>query len=160
MTGLDDQALADALRPAVARHVLTGDGDGYAFRHQLYCEAALADVLAGERAAAHRRYAQAIEAGTLRSAACPPGTAAARLAGHWHGAREYDRALLAAWQAADAAGAAAAYPLRLRMLEQVLQLWDRASDPAAKLATDWAGVLEIAADAARWAGEPSADWST
>jgi DNA-binding CsgD family transcriptional regulator/tetratricopeptide (TPR) repeat protein len=151
VTGLDDAALTDALRPAVARHVLASDGDGYVFTHQMYCEAVLADVLAGEGSAAHRRYALAIEADP---AACPPGTAAARLANHWHGAREYDRALLAAWQAAADAGAAAAYPLRLRMLEHVLHLWDRATDAVAGLHTDRAGVLELAADAARWAGEP------
>jgi DNA-binding CsgD family transcriptional regulator len=148
---MDYAALTGALRPAVARHLLASDEDGYLITHQLYCEAALADVLAGERAAAHRRYAEAIEADP---GACPPGTAAARLANHWHGARDYDRALLAAWRAACDAGAAAAYPLRLRMLEHVLSLWDRVDDAPAKTGTDLAGLLELAADAARWAGEP------
>jgi len=40
------------------------------------------------------------------------------------------------------------------MLEQVLQLWDRVPEPARPAGLDHVGVLELAADAARWAGEP------
>jgi DNA-binding CsgD family transcriptional regulator/tetratricopeptide (TPR) repeat protein len=40
------------------------------------------------------------------------------------------------------------------MLEQVLELWDRAADAAGHTGSDHVGVLELAADAARWAGEP------
>jgi DNA-binding CsgD family transcriptional regulator len=49
---LDDAALTSALRPAVTAHILIGDADGYAFRHQLFREAVLADLLPGERTAA------------------------------------------------------------------------------------------------------------
>jgi DNA-binding CsgD family transcriptional regulator len=149
VTGLGDAALADALRPAVARRVLVSDSSGYSFRHQLYREAVLADVLAGEAVVAHRAYAAAIEAA---AAASTPGTAAVRLALHWRGAGEQDRALRAAWQAA--AGAGAAYAQRLRMLQQVLDLWGQAADAGQATGTDRVGILELAADAARWAGEP------
>ena len=40
------------------------------------------------------------------------------------------------------------------MLEQVLELWDRVPEPARPFGLDHVGVLELAADAARWAGEP------
>jgi DNA-binding CsgD family transcriptional regulator/tetratricopeptide (TPR) repeat protein len=149
VTGLGDVPLADALRPAVARRVLVSEASGYAFRHQLYREAVLADVLAGEVVAAHRAYATAIEA-----AGAPglPGTAAVRLALHWRGAGEHDRALEAAWQAAGGAGAA--YAQRLQMLQQVLDLWGQVADAGRRTGTDRVGILELAADAARWAGEP------
>jgi len=40
------------------------------------------------------------------------------------------------------------------MLEQVVELWDRVPGPARPAGLDHVGVLELAADAARWAGEP------
>ncbi len=80
---LDDVTLTSALRPAVAAHVLISDADGYGFRHQLFREAVLADLLPGERAVAHRGFAAAI-------GATPParrGSAAGvQLALHWRGA--------------------------------------------------------------------------
>ena len=62
VTGWDDAALTAAVRPAVAANVLVSDGDGYAFRHQLIREAVLEDLLPGERAQAHRRFALALDA--------------------------------------------------------------------------------------------------
>ena len=61
VTGWDDAALTAAVRPAVAANVLVSDGDGYAFRHQLIREAVLEDLLPGERAQAHRRFALALD---------------------------------------------------------------------------------------------------
>jgi DNA-binding CsgD family transcriptional regulator/tetratricopeptide (TPR) repeat protein len=149
VTRLDDASLTAALRPAVDANVMVSDTDGYAFRHQLIREAVLEDMLPGERAQAHRAFAEALEDGpSLRA----EGPAAVQVALHWRGAHEDERALTAAWQAAAAAGAA--YAQRLQMLEQVLELWDRVPDPARPADTDHVGVLELAADAARWAGEP------
>jgi DNA-binding CsgD family transcriptional regulator len=151
VTGLDDASLTAALRPAVAARLLVDDGDGYAFRHQLFREIVLADLLPGERSAAHRRFAEALAAGP---AAAGDGTVAVQLALHWLGARDDERALAAAWRAASDAGAAGAYAQRLRMLEQVLLLWDSAPDAASQLGAGYVAVVELAADAARWAGEP------
>src|SRR5262249_29757958 len=150
-TRLDDAALTAALRPAVAGRVLVIDADGYAFRHQLFREAVLGDLLPGERAAAHRGFAAAIEA---VPAVSRDGTAAAALALHWRGAREDERALIAAWRAAAGAGAVSGYAQRLQLLEQVLELWDTVPEAAVHTGTDRVGVLERAADTARWAGEP------
>jgi pentatricopeptide repeat protein len=59
-----------------------------------------------------------------------------------------------AWRAAAGAGVSFAYAEQLMMAEQVLALWDQVPDPAAQTGTDHLGVLMLAADAARWAGEP------
>lgn len=151
VTGLDDAALTAALRPAAAAHVLAADADGYAFGHQLFREAVLEDLLPAERAAAHRGYAEAIEAaGSPRR----ERASAAQLALHWLGTGDDERALAAAWQAAADAEATFAYPQRLRMLDLVLRLWDRVPGAAGYAGTDRSGVLELAADTARLAGEP------
>ena len=148
---LDDAALTAALRPAVAARILITDADGYGFRHQLFREAVLADLLPGERAVAHRGFATAIEA---MPAARRDGTAGVQLALHWRGAHQDERALSAAWQAAADAGAAFGYAQRLRMLDQVRELWPHVPAAAGSTGTDYVGILELAADTARWAGEP------
>ena len=140
---LDDVTLTSALRPAVAARILISDVDGYGFRHQLFREAVLADLLPGERAVAHRGFAVAIDA-------TPParrGSATAvQLALHWRGAHEDERALTAAWQAAADAGAAFGYEQRLQMLDQVRELWASVPDAVSSTGTDYVGVLELAAD--------------
>jgi DNA-binding CsgD family transcriptional regulator len=151
VTGSDDAGLSAALRPAVAANVLVSDADGYAFRHELIREAVLGDLLPGERAQAHRRFAEVLEAAPSLS---PQGAAAAGVARHWLGARDIERALDAAWRAAAGAAASFAYAEQLMMLEQVLRLWDQVPDPARRTGTGHIGVLTFAADAARWAGEP------
>ena len=61
-TRCDDAALTAELRPARAANVLVTNTDGYAFRHELIREAVLGDLLLGERAQAHRRFAETLEA--------------------------------------------------------------------------------------------------
>jgi len=151
VTGLDDIALTAALRPAVAASVLASETDCYAFRHELIREAVLSDLLAGERAQAHRRFAEALEADPSLSL---DGSAAVQVARHWLGAREIERAMVAAWRAAAGAGASFAYAEQLMMAEQVLELWDQVPGAARQTGTDRVGVLMLAADAARWAGYP------
>lgn len=151
VTGLDDASLAAALRPAVAGHLLVSDGDGYAFRHRLFREIVLADLLPGERSAAHRRFAAALAADP---AAAADAAVTVRLALHWLGAGDQERAMAAAWRAANDLGAALAYAQRLRMLDQVLLLWGSVPDAPGLLGGGHVAVLQLAADAARWAGEP------
>ncbi|GAA1521476.1 helix-turn-helix transcriptional regulator [Kribbella lupini] len=147
VTGLDDAALTDALRPAAAANVVVTEPDGYAFRHALIREAVSADLMAGELSRWHRAYAEALEADVT------PGTAA-RLAVHWNGAHDDERALRAAWQAAGESRHGLGYAEQLSMLEQVLRLWDSVPDAAAVTGVDHVGALELAADAALWAGRP------
>ena len=151
VTGLDDAALAAALRSAVAANVVVADADNYAFRHNLIRQAVREDLLPGERAQAERAFAAALEAGPALGG---DGIVQVQIALHWRGANEYDRALRAAWEAAADAGARFAFAEQLQMLEQVLDLWDRVPAAAEHTAADRAGVVELAADAARWAHEP------
>jgi predicted ATPase len=64
-TGLDDQAVLDALRAAVRAHIVTATGEHFAgsfeFRHALAREAILADLLPTERAELSLRLAREIE---------------------------------------------------------------------------------------------------
>ena len=150
VTGSDDEALTAGLRPAVAANVLVSDTDGYAFRHELIREAVLGDLLPGELAQAHCRFAEALEAAPSLSR---DRAAAVQVAQHWLGARDVERAMSAAWRAAAGAGASFAYAEQLMMTEQVLQLWDQVPDPARQTGTDHLSVLMVAADAAHWAGE-------
>jgi DNA-binding CsgD family transcriptional regulator len=155
VTGLDDAALTAALRPAVDASVLVSDADGYAFRHQLIREAVREEMLPGERAQAHRAFATALEARLEAGSRAGPESDLVVLAAlHWRDAADDERALAAAWRAAGAAGRAMAYAQRLQMLEQVLELWDQVPESARPPGLDHVGVLELAADAARWAGEP------
>ena len=150
-TGQKGEALDDALRPAVTAAVLVADETGYAFRHELFREAVLWDLLPGERAGIHRAFAEAMQADPALSLDHLPPVAEAL---HWRGAGEHRRALGAAWAAAAAAGAVFAYAEQLQMLELVLDLWERTPGAAEHVVTDRVGVMELAAEAARLAGEP------
>ena len=147
VTGLDDAALAAALRPAVAASVMVAHPGGYAFRHDLIRETVREDLLPGERARAERAFAEALEAG---SALGGDGMVQIHIALHWRGANEPERALRAAWAAAAAAEAQLAFAEQLQMLEQVLALWDQVPTAAEHTGTERAGVTGLAAGAARW----------
>ena len=151
VTGLGDAELAAALRPAADAGVVIADGDGYAFRHELFREAVREDMLPGELVEVHRAFATALEADPSLS---PQYRVPVQLALHWRGAGEHPRALRAAASAAADAGGALAYAEQLEMLELVLDLWDRVPDPADRADADRATVIETAAEAARLAGEP------
>jgi predicted ATPase len=115
--------------------VLVSDTAGYAFRHELIREAVLSDLLAGERAQAHRRLAETLEADPSLSL---ERAAAFQVARHWLGTRDsarWQRALAAAWRAAVRPGASSAYAEQLMMAEQVPQLWDQVPDPARQTGT-------------------------
>src|SRR5271166_4005505 len=146
-----EQVLRAALRPAVDANVVVTDADGYSFRHDLIRQAVWEDLLPGERAGAERAFAEALEAGPALDV---DGMVQVRLALHWRGANEPDRALRAAWDAVAGAAARFAFAEQLQMLVQVLELWDRVPAAAERTGTDRAGVTELAADAARLAGEP------
>ncbi len=150
VTGLDDDALTRALRPAVLGNVLRPQADRYAFRHELIREAVHDDLLPGEHGRLHSRFAEAIDADP---ALVPPGRAAIETAHHWHSAHDSTRALTAAWQAAAQAGRAVAPAERLSLLARVLGLWDQVPDAELRIGADHVRVLEEATAAAHDAGE-------
>jgi ATP/maltotriose-dependent transcriptional regulator MalT len=150
VAGTGHETLIAALRHATAAQVLVNDDDGYAFRHALFREVVLGDVLAGERSAIHHLFGEVLEKTPHLSGETDPSIA---LAWHWAGAHDCVRALGAAWNAAQLAEERCAYPERLQMLELVLDLWNRVPDAAAQTGFDAIAVVELAADAACWAAE-------
>jgi DNA-binding CsgD family transcriptional regulator len=150
VTGLSDEDLASALRPAVAANVLLATRDGYAYRHALICEAVNDDLLPGEDERMHARFAAALDADPSLVA---PGRAEIEAAHHWYWSRNATRALTSAWPAAAQAGRSAAWAERLALLGRVLTLWDQVPDAAQRIGTERPGVLEAAVRTAALAGD-------
>ncbi|NES12402.1 AAA family ATPase [Micromonospora sp. PPF5-17] len=151
VAGLPEPELEDALRAAVAAQLVVADPDGdYEFRHALVREAVHDELLPGEHARLHARYAAAIEAQPHLVAA---GRAPAEIAHHWYAAHDHPRALLAARVAACAAADRYAYAEQSRLLERVLELWELVPDAADRLGMDHLRVLEETLAAATTAGD-------
>jgi len=150
VTGLDDDPLARALRPAVAANVLTAATDGYAFRHALIREAIYDDLLPGERIRLHTRFAEALGSDPGLAA---PGRAATEQAHHWYHAHDTTCALISAWHAAADARRVLASAEQLTLLARVLELWDQVPDAAQRIGASHLAVLEQAAEAAEAAEE-------
>ena len=151
VTGHDAGKLTAAIRPAVAANVLVTSGDGYSFRHALIQEAVHADLLPGEHAAVHTRFARAIDADP---ALVPQGRADIEKAHHWYSAHNTTGALAGSWRASVQASNAVAHAERLMLLDRVLELWEQVPDASAQIGADHVRVLEEAAAAAGDAGEP------
>jgi ATP/maltotriose-dependent transcriptional regulator MalT len=150
VTGLGDDSLLAALKPAVSANVLIPDADGYAFRHALIREAILGEVLPGAKTRLHARLAETLAGDP---SLVPPGRAVIEQAHHWYAAHDIPRALASAWQAAAAAGRSLAYAEKLAMLARILDLWDKLPDAAQVVEASHVSVLEAAAAAASAAGE-------
>ena len=153
VAGVPEAELEEALRAAVAAQLVVTDPDGgYEFRHALVREAVHEDLLPGEHARLHARYAAAIE---TQPQLVADGRAPAEVAHHWYAAHDYPRALTAAWAAADAAGRRYAYAEQSRLLERVLELWEQVPDAAERLGMDHLALLEATLSAASTAGDYS-----
>ncbi|SCE88550.1 Predicted ATPase [Micromonospora viridifaciens] len=153
VAGLPEPELEDALRAAVAAQLVVADPDGdYEFRHALVREAVHDELLPGEHARLHARYAAVIEAHPHLVAA---GRAPAEIAHHWYAAHDHPRALVTARVAACAAADRYAYAEQSRLLERVLELWELVPDAAERLGMDHLRVLEETLAAANTAGDLS-----
>ncbi|MEV4637384.1 AAA family ATPase [Actinoplanes sp. NPDC049548] len=151
VAGMDEGDLESALRVVVAAQLIVVDADGgYEFRHALVREAVHDDLLPGEHARLHARYAEAVEAQPHLVAM---GRAPAEIAHHWHAAHDYPRALTAARRAAEAAARRYAYAEQSRLLERVLELWELVDDAAERLGEGHVDLLEENALAAIDAGD-------
>ncbi|HEU4490308.1 MAG TPA: AAA family ATPase [Jiangellales bacterium] len=147
---LPEAELEACLREAVAGHVLVVDDTGYAFRHALLREVLHDDLLPGEHARLHVRYAQVLEE--------RPGLMGGRpvwveIAHHWQAAHDTERAFRASLRAADEATAAFAHAEAQRMLERAIELWHQVEDPARVACADRSELLRRASSAARNAGD-------
>ncbi|MEU5944555.1 AAA family ATPase [Micromonospora sp. NPDC047465] len=151
VAGLPEHELEDALRAAVAAQLVVADPEGdYEFRHALVREAVHDELLPGEHARLHARFAAAIEAQPHLVVA---GRAPAEIAHHWYAAHDHPRALVTARTAARAAADRYAYAEQSRLLERVLELWELVPDAADRLDMDHLAVLEETIAAATTAGD-------
>ncbi|HEY0813811.1 MAG TPA: AAA family ATPase [Pseudonocardia sp.] len=129
VSGLPDDELEQALRDAVAHHVLVPDTgsvaeDAYMFRHALLREAIYGELLPGERSRLHARYA------TLFAEQGEAAGDAAELAHHAMAAHNLPLALEASVRAAKDADRRAAPAEELLHVERALELWAAVPDPA------------------------------
>lgn len=149
VSDLGDDELEQALRDAVAHHVLVPDReacpsagpstDGYVFRHALLREAIYQELLPGERTRLHARYAQRLSERVGESGI------AAELAHHAYAGHDLPRALTASIRAAQEADTRDAPAEVLFQLERALELWHAVPD-----AESVAGLRE--SKVTRWAG--------
>ncbi len=149
VASLPEPALVDALRDAVAQHVLVQDADGYAFRHALLQEAAYADLLPGERTALHLALAEALTEDPSLAA----GTVAAELAHHWRAAHRMPEALTAYVRAGLEAERISAFAEAGQHFERALEIWDLVPDAAGRCELPLAEVVAHAAGAVHLVGE-------
>jgi DNA-binding CsgD family transcriptional regulator len=149
VAGLSDAELDEALRRAVSEGLLSPDGAGYGFAHNLLRDAVYDDLLPGERSRLHRAHAVALESGAAGPAA------AAEVAHHFAEAGDAPKVLVWSIRAATEAMRVVAPGEAHRHLERALAAWPDV-DGAADLAGLSEGRVAVrAARAAGLAGEPS-----
>jgi ATP/maltotriose-dependent transcriptional regulator MalT len=142
-----DGDLENQLREAVDAAVLTVDETGYSFRHALLREVVHDDLLPGQHARLHARFAKILEEhpGLLSAEAAP-----LEIAHHWNAAHEVNKAFR--WALTAAESGSAAFHEALKLYERALELWDQVDDPESVAGTH-ASLLMRAAYAAEDAGE-------
>jgi len=145
VTGLERDALQDALRESVAEQVLVAGADGrFGFRHALLREALYDDLLPGERGELHIALARELE---QRCGADDDRELerASAIAGHYAAAGDQPHALRATIAAARAAHTVYAYGEASDFTERALELWPRVDDPERVTGVDHVGLLTMAA---------------
>jgi DNA-binding CsgD family transcriptional regulator len=148
--GQSEAELDQGLREAIDAAVLITDETGYAFRHALLREAVHDDLLPGQHARMHARFAAILEERPELITARHPDNLASEIAHHWSAAHEVNKAF--DWSIRAATSGQAAHHETLQFYERALELWDQVDHPEA-VAGDRASVLEQAARAATDAGE-------
>ena len=128
VAGLEPAELRDALREAVASHIVVTVGDeSYGFRHALLREVVYDDLLPGERSEMHAALARALEERIERGDSGAHITTQA--AHHWAAAGDQPQALAAAVRAAVAAERVNAFGEAQALFERALGLWERVDEP-------------------------------
>ena len=145
-SGLEEGALAEALREAVSAQVIVvGTDDRYGFRHALLREVIYDDLLPGERADLHLKLARALESRLAGSE--DRALLAAAVAHHFHSGEDQREALRSALAAAREVEAVQAPGASAALLDRALALWRRVEEPGALTGTDHATLLTLAAKA-------------
>ncbi len=145
-TGTPEE-LDTAAREAVTANVLTTDGNEYSFRHALVREAIHTDLLPGERARFHTRYAEALESGRGGP------RSASEISYHWMAAHDVSRAFVATLEAMEEARLSYACGAAAAMGERAIELWDRVTDAERIAGRSRVDLLAQTASALRNAGE-------
>jgi DNA-binding NarL/FixJ family response regulator/tetratricopeptide (TPR) repeat protein len=142
VTGLDGDALDQALRETVRARVLepVHIGESYRFRHAMLQDAIYDETLPGERRRLHEAVARALSQGSARPLDDPE--LAPTLARHWYEAHDYAQAFAASAAAAAAAERQSAFAEAASHYERMHELWDASGG---ENALSRAGVLERAA---------------
>ena len=146
VAGLTPSRLAQSLRAAVDRGLVVSTGDQYQLRHALTRAVIHGDMLPAQRRAYHAAFAEKIEQGGRNSPAD-----VLNLAHHWHQAGVPSKAAPLAYRAGMLALRGRAFPEASRLLQRAADLWRDGDQPE----QDYPLVLAHAAEAARWAGEPT-----
>ena len=147
VTGLERDALQNALRESVSEQVLVAGADGrFGFRHALLREALYDDLLPGERGELHIALARELE---QRCGADDDRELerASSIAGHYGAAGDQPNALRSTIAAARAAHKVYAYGEALDLTERALELWPRVDDPEQVAGLDHVSLLTMAAQA-------------
>jgi DNA-binding CsgD family transcriptional regulator/tetratricopeptide (TPR) repeat protein len=152
--GLDEPELTAALRAAVRHQVLIAHGDRFAFRHALLQEVAYGELLPGERARLHAAFAAALEE-MPELAGGNAATVAAEIAHHRLRAGDEPGALAAAVRAGLEAERVGAFAEAASHDARALALWDVVPDAQEVAGVDRATLLERAANANAWFGQPA-----
>jgi predicted ATPase/DNA-binding CsgD family transcriptional regulator len=148
------EAVHGWLHEAIEHHVLaiTDRSSGaVAFRHALVQEAVYDRLLPGERVRLHLAFGRALEAGGEPE---PAGRASwwAQRAHHAIAARDQRGALVTSVAAGKAAYDVAAFEAAHEHFTRAIELLDASPSPAPKIAEDRVALLELAAEAAGYAG--------
>jgi ATP/maltotriose-dependent transcriptional regulator MalT len=153
VAGVDPAALPEALRQAVAEHVLTTDDDGqFRFRHALLREVLYDDLLPGERGDLHLSLARTLET-RMGCGMDQEAERTAAVAAHYAAAGDQPAALRAAVEAALVAREVHAYAEAAELAERALELWPRVPDAAQKIPLSRIDLLTLAASAHAIAGD-------
>jgi len=141
-----------ALREAVEAGVVVTTARGYDFRHALVREAVADELLPGERAEVHGRYAAALAAQPVAPAA--RAARAVLVSAHWLEAHDLEHAFRTSLEGMRLSRAAFAYASAAQLGERALSLWDRVPDAAAVAEVSHVELLGLVARSWRAAGEP------
>ncbi len=153
---MDARLLRDALREAVAAHLVVVDGEGrYEFRHALLREVVADDLLPGERADLHLALARTLEEQAAGLPAHGGAHLAAGIAHHYYAAGDQPAALAASVRAADAANGVHAHGEAAALLQRALRLWDRVPNAQELTGLDHVELLHRAAMATGGEHEPA-----
>jgi len=145
--------LDTALREAVEEGVLVVAGRGYDFRHALVREAVADELLPGESAEVHARFARALE----QQPVDPTGLAARSVlvSAHWLEAHDLEQAFRTSIEGMQLSRSAFAYASAAQLGERALGLWNRVADPEATAGMPHVELLDRVARCWRGAGEMS-----